>query len=208
MSIPVIDIGPLLASPITPSPSAEALKLEAAQKIYNAFSTWGFCQITGHNVSVNVQKDLVQNTKDFFALPEEKKLALHVKNGGVAWRGYMPQGGEGTHGSVDQKAGMYFGPEHSNDHPQFGLPLHGKNQFPDISVPGMRPAVLEYIKQVTELGKIICDALSMSLGLDEHFLRDNYLQPEPVTFFRAWRYALGAEVPEGKAWGIGEHSGE
>jgi isopenicillin N synthase-like dioxygenase len=81
-------------------------------------------------------------------------------------------------------------------------------QCPDISVSGMRPAVLEYIRQVTELGKIICDALSMSLGLDQHFLRDNYLQPEPVTFFRAWRYALGAEVLEGKAWRIGEHSGE
>jgi isopenicillin N synthase-like dioxygenase len=206
MSIPVIDISPFLASPIA-SPSAEALKV--AHDINKAFSTWGFCQITGHKVSTNIQKDLVRHTKDFFAQPEALKLALHVKNGGVAWRGYMPQGGEGTHGNVDQKAGMYFGPEHPSDHPQSGLPLHGKNQFPDATVPGMRPAVLQYIEQVTELGKAVCDALSLSFQLDGHFIRDKYLQPEPVAFFRTWKYALSAEVPEGQqAWGIGEHSGE
>lgn len=205
MPIPVIDITPLLSSPLSPSPTNEAMKV--SRYIYDACSTWGFFQITGHNVSVDVQRDLVQCTKDFFAQTEEQKLALHVQNGGVAWRGYMPHGGEGTHGRLDQKSGMYFGPEHPDDHPQAGLPLHGNNQFPDETIPAMRPAVIEYIKQVTELGKTISDALSLSLGLDGNFIRDNYFQPEPVAFFRAWKYSLGPEVPEGEAWGIGEHSG-
>ena len=67
----------------------------------------------------------------------------------------MPQGGEGTHGSVNQKAGMYFGPEHSNDHPQSGLSLHGKNQFPDISVPGMCPTVLKQESADLQVGSCI-----------------------------------------------------
>lgn len=29
---------------------------------------------------------------------------------GVAWRGYMRRGGEFTHGSQDQKEGLYLGP--------------------------------------------------------------------------------------------------
>lgn len=207
MAIPVIDIRNLLSSPITPTLTAEARQV--AQEFYQAFSTCGFCQIVGHNVSADVQKDLVKCTKELFALSEAQKLALHVKKGGVAWRGYMPHGGEGTKGRVDQKSGMYFGPEHPDDHPQTGLPLHGKNQFPDDSVPGMRPAVLEYIRQMTELGKAIVDALSLALELDGNFIRDNYLQPEPVAFFRTWKYSVDHGEPlKGEAWGIGEHSGK
>lgn len=205
MTIPVIDITPLFAAPLSPKPTPEALKV--SQEIYDACHTWGFFQITGHNVSIDVQKDLTRTAKEFFALPEEQKLALHVKNGGVAWRGYMPTGGEGTKGRIDQKAGMYFGPEHAPNHPQAGLPLHGKNQFPDAIIPGMRQAVLQYIDEVIELGKTITDALSLSLGLDGHFIREHYLQPEPVAFFRAWQYSLGDTTTESEAWGIGEHSG-
>lgn len=205
--IPLIDISALVSSPLAPSPSAE--QIEVARKIYDAFHTSGFIQITGHGISENLQKNLLQSTEQFFAQPEEAKLALHVKNGGVAWRGYMPYGGEGTRGRVDQKDGMYFGPEHPDDHPQAGLPLHGKNQFPDATVPEMRPAVLRYIEEVTEMGKTISDALSLALGLDGHFIRDNYLQAEPVVFFRAWKYERRVEEQSnGESWGIGEHSGE
>ena len=57
----------------------------------------------------------------------------------------MPLGGEGTRGRVDHKEGIYFGPEHPEGHPHAGLPLHGRNQFPDeASVPGMRETVLQY----------------------------------------------------------------
>src|SRR6202008_530350 len=108
-----------------------------------------------------------------------QKLALHVRKAGVAWRGYMPLGGEHTHGKLDHKEGMYFGPEQSADHPQAGMPLHGKNQFPDDALPDMRATVLTYIDQVTDLGKTICDAISLSLGLDGQFIRGHYLQPEP-----------------------------
>ncbi|KAF8132216.1 hypothetical protein K438DRAFT_1642349, partial [Mycena galopus ATCC 62051] len=62
-----------------------------------------------------------------FALPDADKLALDVRNGGIAWRGYMPLGGEGTHG-------------------------HGKNQFPsEEQVSGLRAAVLDYIAEVTKV---------------------------------------------------------
>lgn len=56
-----------------------------------------------------MQESLVKSTHALFDLPLEDRLALHVKNGGVAWRGYMPHGGEGTHGRVDQKEGFYLG---------------------------------------------------------------------------------------------------
>jgi isopenicillin N synthase-like dioxygenase len=38
----------------------------------------------------------------------------------VTWtsRGYMPMGGERTHGSVDHKEGLYLGPDHGPNHPR------------------------------------------------------------------------------------------
>lgn len=159
---------------------------EAASIVVNdlrdAFTTWGFCQIVGHNVSPALRSALLANARTFFDLPLDEKMEFHVKKGGVAWRGYMPQGGEGTHGRIDQKEGIYAGPEHPDTHPQTGLPLHGKNQFPDKTIPQMRNVVLEYIEKVSELGKVVCDAISMSLGMDRNFVRDNFLVPLNKTF--------------------------
>jgi isopenicillin N synthase-like dioxygenase len=84
----------------------------------------------------------------------------------------MPLGGEGTHGRVDHKEGVYFGPEHADDHPLLGMPLHGKNQFPsEDQVPGMRAAVLEYIAEVTKVGVAVVAGLSLGLGLEAGYLK-------------------------------------
>ncbi|GBE87209.1 hypothetical protein SCP_1004560 [Sparassis crispa] len=119
----------------------------------------------------------------------------------------MPLGGEGTHGRVDRKEGMYFGPEHPDDHRHTGMPLHGKNQFPDATIPAMRPTILQYIDEIVALGTLVCAAMSISLGLDAHCIRDNYLLPEPVALFRAFKYSPRSESQtNGEVWGIGEHS--
>ncbi|ETW82141.1 hypothetical protein HETIRDRAFT_451742 [Heterobasidion irregulare TC 32-1] len=200
--IVIIDISALLSSHTKP-PSPEAV--EVAKKIYAAFSTLGFCQFTGHDIPVELQADLVKCSQQFFALPEAEKSALHVKNGGIAWRVYAPLGGESTHGRTDWKEGIYFGPEHPADHPHAGMLLHGANQFPDASIPAMRGVVQDYVNFIIELGKIICDGLSSSLGLEKDFIRENYLQPEPVALFRCWSYPGISQEEE--IYGIGEHSG-
>ncbi|KAE9386714.1 2OG-Fe(II) oxygenase [Gymnopus androsaceus JB14] len=198
---PIIDIQPFLID----SSSQEASNV--ITNFRDAFTTWGFCQLVGHNVPPTLRSALLANAKTFFDLPLEEKLKVHVKNGGVAWRGYMPQGGEGTHGRIDQKEGIYAGPEHPDDHPQIGLPLHGKNQFPDTTIPEMRGVVLEYIEKVSELGRAVCDIISMSLGMDKEFVREKFLAPEPVALFRCFKYSLKEAPKEGSnIWGIGDHS--
>lgn len=209
--IPVIDVSPLfdgtILSPFGPSPAAR----EVCNTIHNACLTYGFFQATNTNVPSVLISQLAAALERFFALPEDQKLALHVQKGGPAWRGYMPWGGEGTKGKPDLKEGFYGGPEHDESHPLFGMPLHGKNQFPDAAVPEMRPAVLEYIDKITELGKTLCDAMSVGLELEPAFIRDNYLSPEPIQLFRAFRYVNKPEamkLTEGEPqYGIGEHSG-
>jgi hypothetical protein len=64
---------------------------------------------------------------------------------------------------------------------------------------------------VTELGKTISGAISLSFGLDKESIRDNYLQPEPVALLGGFKYVStdvqGAEDTEKEVWGIGEHTG-
>lgn len=205
-TIPVIDISPLYTLHRSGPPSPEALRV--SQEIYDAFHSWGFFQIVGHNVSVPLQNSLRACATEFFDLPDSEKLSIHVKNGGVAWRGYMPLGGEGTHGRIDHKEGVYCGPEHPDDHRHSGLPLHGKNQFPDASIPAMRPTVLEYIEQITHLGKTISGAVSLGLGLDRDYIEKELLSPEPVALFRCFKYSAElAKDTEKEIWGIGEHTG-
>ncbi|KAJ7125189.1 hypothetical protein C8R44DRAFT_669312 [Mycena epipterygia] len=202
-SIPVINCSALFTLTSPPSPEA----LATARELYAAASTWGFFQLTHHPVPPALQSSLLTAAQTFFALPDAEKLALDVRNGGVAWRGYMPLGGEGTHGRVDRKEGVYFGPEHADDHPLTGMPLHGKNQFPtEAQVPAMREAILAYIEAVTAVGIAVTAGLSMGLGLEPGFLKARLLEPEPVALFRCFKYAtLEADAGE-EVFGIGEHS--
>jgi isopenicillin N synthase-like dioxygenase len=203
-TIPVVDINPLISS------GTSVDKQKVVEQIYNAFTTWGFCQLIGHGVLRDSNDELFDKlfdtAEEFFAQPLPEKMELDVKTGGTAWRGYVPVGSEGTHGKVDRKEGIYFGPEHHEGHPNLGLPLYGKNQFPK-NIPAMRESVLEYIARIEEVGKTVCDAMSSALGLEPRFIRDHFLQPEPVVFFRAWRYEPRQESDDDDVWGIGEHSG-
>ncbi|KAF1992959.1 Clavaminate synthase-like protein [Amniculicola lignicola CBS 123094] len=152
----------------------------AIQAIHSAASTWGFFLLTGTEVSPSIQTSLLSTSQAFFDLPLEVKASLNIRN-----RGH-------THGHVDWKEGLYVGPEHSKDHPLVSLPLHSKSQFPDQVLPSMRHEVLEYIGEVTKLGKTLTDVFSLGLGLREDELRGCLLEPEPV------------DSKEG--FGIGEHT--
>ncbi|KAI0146281.1 hypothetical protein GGR57DRAFT_506576 [Xylariaceae sp. FL1272] len=203
--VPVIDIAPYF----TDGPSCEESR-HVAQLIHEAASKWGFFMITNTSVDPETQSALVSSARAFFDLPEEIKLALDVRAGGPAWRGYMPLGGEHTHGSLDWKEGLYVGPEHGDKHTLYGMPLHGKNQFPDHALPEMRHDVLEYLQQVTELGKTLTDIFSLALGLEHKELRQRLIEPEPVVLFRCFKYAPlqeKAALENGdEGYGIGEHT--
>jgi isopenicillin N synthase-like dioxygenase len=186
----------------------------AVQALHEAASTWGFVVITGTRVSHQIQSNVSSASQAFFNLPLETKLNFDVRNGGIAWRGYMPLGGEHTHGYVDWKEGLYFGIEQADDHPLVDMPLHGKNQFPDQILPDMRPQVLQYLDEVTNLGKTLTDMFSMGLGLGKDELRHCLLDPEPVVLFRCFKYApvqaeeaRGPTKIEDQGFGIGEHTG-
>ncbi|EFR04407.1 2OG-Fe(II) oxygenase [Nannizzia gypsea CBS 118893] len=183
--VPIIDSTPLFTSESFTSPEC----LTTISQIHSAFCTWGICVLTGTNsIPPELTKSLSTALNKFFALSSQKKEALHLKNGGWAWRGYMPWGGEGSKGNTDQKEGFYGGPELNpeEEHELKGLPTYGKNQFPDEDVPEMR-----------------YDAMSVGLGWDKGEMRKRLLEPEPIQLFRAFKYSKRDGV---ESCGIGEHS--
>ena len=195
-AVPVIDIAPLV--------NQQAERAEVAAQLYHACREYGFFYVRGHGVDSGLIKRLESVSQQFFAQDEALKQEIRMERGGRAWRGYFPVGGELTAGQPDQKEGLYFGTELGSDDPRVraGLPLHGPNLFPD-SVPELRKTVLEYMEALTQLGHVLMQGVSLSLGLEDTYFANHYTT-DPLTLFRIFHYPAVSHADE--HWGVGEHT--
>jgi len=191
--LPVIDVAPLREGGDVARVSAE---------IGAACRDLGFFYATGHGIGAATLAELDAASRRFFALPEERKMDVAMANGGGAWRGYFPVGGELTSGKPDLKQGLYFGEELSAGDPRVaaGLPLHGRNLFPK-DVPELRPAVLRFIDEATAAAHAIMEGVALSLGLDAQYFRRTYTA-RPTLLFRVFEYPAS----DSEGWGVGEHT--
>jgi isopenicillin N synthase-like dioxygenase len=197
-TIPVIDIHRLVAGEINRT---------VAQQIHRACRHWGFFYITGHGVSENLQQQLEQLSRQFFAQDLQTKLAIRMALAGKAWRGYFPVGDELTSGIPDLKEGIYFGAELPEDHPMVRshTPLHGQNLFPE-NIEGFRETVLEYMHQMTHLAHTLMRGIALSLGLEPDYFVNRYTT-DPLVLFRIFNYPpFNASAPSQSLWSVGEHT--
>jgi isopenicillin N synthase-like dioxygenase len=202
--LPVVDVAALR--------STGAARDEVARRLDAACRDVGFFYVVGHAVDDGLQAELEALSREFFGLPEDEKARIAMAEGGRAWRGWFPVGGELTSGRPDRKEGIYFGAELARDHPRVaaGVPLHGPNLFP-TSPPGLRDAVLAYMAAMTELGHLLASAIARGLGLPDDWFA-TYLTADPTVLFRIFHYpatpdAGGAGQPTGeRAWGVAEHT--
>lgn len=199
MSVPIIDIKPLISGDFD-SPEAKSL----VSSLHDVCKEHGFFYITGHGIDTSLITKLDTLSSAFFELPFEEKNKIHMKNGGLAWRGFFGLHEELTSGKPDGKEGIYFGLEHDDAHPAViaKKPMHGKNQFPEI--PEFKETVLEYISKVSALGHVVMSAIALSLGLSHDYFDDQYLMNDPTVLFRIFSYP---DSSTGSAeWGVGEHT--
>lgn len=179
---------------------------EVADQIGHACREYGFFYIIGHDVDESLQLNLMNISQKFFALPLETKLKLRMLNGGIAWRGYFPCGGELTSGKPDMKEGIYFGEElnEENELVKKKTPLHGKNLFPD-ELPEFRSVVLDYMNSILKVGHSVLQGIAISLELDENYFYDRYTG-HPLQLFRIFNYPAKKFVQDKGLWGVGEHT--
>jgi isopenicillin N synthase-like dioxygenase len=177
----------------------------AAEAVRDACRRAGFFYVVGHGVDAALQDRLEALSRQFFAEPIERKMAIRMELGGPAWRGYFPVRGELTKGKPDLKEGLYFGAELSDEHPRVaaGTPLHGRNLFPDI--PRFRETVLDYLAAMTGLGHRMMEIFGLSLGLGESYFHDRYTR-DPLVLFRVFNYPASELRRAEPEWGVGEHT--
>lgn len=196
-TVPVINIAPLV--------SGKGDVQEVANALHRACREFGFFYIAEHGVSSQLQHNLEEQSKTFFARPLDEKMQIRMELGGKAWRGYFPVGDELTSGKPDLKEGIYFGIELNKDDPrvQKKLPMHGPNLFPE-DMPKFRQTVLQYMEEITRLGHLLMQGLALSLQLPSNYFSNRYTT-DPLTLFRIFHYPPAASNPEAE-WGVGEHT--
>jgi polar amino acid transport system ATP-binding protein len=178
-----------------------------AAQIDWAAAEFGFFYVIGHDLNQRAIEHLQSLSREFFAWPLHRKLELHMKLGGRAWRGYFPVGGELTSGRPDFKEGLYLGEELGEEDVRVAQawPLHGKNLFPGIA--GFDAAVTQYQEAMTRLGHDLMSLFARGLGLQDDFFRSNYTA-RPTTLFRIFNYPAGAGDAQSPvdSFGVGAHT--
>jgi isopenicillin N synthase-like dioxygenase len=196
-TLPLVDVAPLLDPRGTPADCRRV-----GQAIDAACRDTGFLLVTGHGVDQELRDDLERLSREFFALPDDRKADIAMSRGGLAWRGWFPVGGELTSGKPDRKEGVYFGTELPPTDPrvQADTPLHGPNLFP-VDPADLKRVVLRWIEQVTALGQAVLSGIALGLGLDRDWFA-RHLTADPTVLFRVFHYPPG----DTESWGVGEHT--
>jgi isopenicillin N synthase-like dioxygenase len=197
---PIIDIGAL----VDPTDASEREAAQVGARIVDAGHDLGFFQIIGHGVDPALRAELLQTSRRFFALPADEKEQISMAQGGPAWRGWFPIGGELTSGVPDGKEGLYFGLELDDRDPRVraGLPMHGANLFPQRP-PELQRLVLAWIEAVTDAGHAVLRGIAVGLGLAPDWF-DGWCA-EPTVLFRIFHYPPPPPGFDG-SWGVAEHT--
>ncbi len=162
----------------------------------------GFFYLTGTGVTPELEARLHRAALDFFALPEEDKLAIENVQS-PHFRGYTRIGGERTQGRVDWREQIDIGPEReaidTEDAPDWAR-LIGPNLWP-AAQPELRDVVLEWHDHLTGVARKLLRAWALSLGAPESYFDDHF--GDPSTLIKIVRYP-GTTEPEPQQ-GVGAH---
>jgi len=197
VGLPVVDIAPFIADPIS------AAAQPVVEALVQACHETGFVYITGHGIDPALDDEIFRVAREFFALPVAERQELAIANS-AAFRGYTTLGDERTNGLADWREQLDIGPEEDAPTDPSAPPWHklrGPNQWPS-SLPAMKPTVLEWMEQIEALGVTALRALSLGLGQPMDFF-DHAFMPESDVHLKVIRYPQRAE-PEARQ-GVGAH---
>jgi isopenicillin N synthase-like dioxygenase len=205
LSLPLIDVGPLLSG----APSSSSVS-SCAKEIDSACRESGFFRITNHGVSADLRQRLDKLSREFFALDNSLKAKCAMPLAGSAWRGWFGVGDELTSGVPDRKEGLYIGQQLSANDPRViaQTPLHGANLYPQV------PAELgecadEWFAAMQHLGAALMRGVALGLQMPDDWFAKSIAR-EPTCLFRIFHYPPIdiLRVPQDgiSEWGVAEHT--
>lgn len=162
---------------------------------------WGFFYLIGHGISDQLRTDLIAQAREFFALPEDRKQAIHMVNS-PHFRGYTAVGNEITRGVRDEREQIDIGAEREvlTDVDEDWAVLVGPNQWP-AELPEFRTTVETWRGETERVARTLLAAWLTSLGQSPDQLDEAFEVPSEL--IKVVRYPA---VPEdGSRQGVGAH---
>ncbi len=160
----------------------------------------GFFYLTGTGVTPRLEQRIHRAARNFFALPDEEKLAIeNVRS--PHFRGYTRIGGERTQGKVDWREQIDIGPERApiEGGPAFNR-LIGPNLWP-AAQPELREVVSAWHETLSAVSRRLLRAWAQVLGAEESYFDRHF--GEPSTLIKIVRYP-GTREPRPRQ-GVGAH---
>ena len=201
--LPEIDLAPFIAAPH----SAAARRL--VTRLREACHGPGFCYLVGHGVPPELDAEVMEVSRRFFALPETERRALAIANS-PHFRGYTVLGGELTKGVSDWREQLDVGLEEpaavvARDDPPWRR-LRGPNQWP-ARLPAMQTTVLTWMRAMDRVGLAVLRALALGLSQPlNHF--DAVVLPRGDPHLKIIRYpAQPRDAENGQGVGMHHDSG-
>ena len=195
-SLPVIDLSLLDDSPDDQRRFRNELRA--------ATHDVGFFSLVGHGVPDELCARMFDTAREFFALPEEQKLAIE-NVGSPHFRGYTRTGGERTLGKVDWREQIDIGAERDAVPTGEGVDdywiLEGPNLWPE-QLPQLRLDAEEWMSLLGDVSTRLLRAWAESLGASPDVF-DEAFAANPSPNMKIVRYpGIDAEEP---AQGVGAH---
>lgn len=164
----------------------------------------GFFYLTGHGIEPGLIDEVLDLSRRFFRLPEAEKLAIQMIHS-PQFRGYNSAGLEYTRGKPDWREQVDVGPERPalalDKNAPAWMRLIGPNQWPN-ALPELKPALLRFQDEVTNLGIRLTELLAESLGQEPDVFAPIYT-PAPNQLIKIIRYP-GRATAQGDQ-GVGAH---
>ncbi|QLK61183.1 isopenicillin N synthase family oxygenase [Enterobacteriaceae bacterium Kacie_13] len=195
-NIPLIDFSQFSASPQKREAFLSELRY-AAREI-------GFFYLKNHGIDKTLLCDVQNASRQFFALPEEEKLAVAMINSSH-FRGYNRAASEITRGQPDWREQFDLGAERPklpiDDSTPAWARLQGPNQWPE-ALPELRPLLLRWQQEMTAMSLSLLRAFALALKLPEEAFDPLYGE-KPNEHIKLIRYP-GRPEGEGNQ-GVGAH---
>ncbi|KAM0815672.1 putative Iron/ascorbate oxidoreductase [Seiridium cardinale] len=195
LKLPLIDLSGFI------SPESPEDKARVVAEVRNACEEFGFFQVKGHGVPLDLQHALLQSLERLFSMPKEEKLKLSYLDN-PSRRGYEASGMSLRDGDPmpDAKEAYYLGRE--DEKVEFSG-FYGPNVWPDLPEQEFRNPVWEYYEKTRDLGKVIWEILLAGLGHSPDVMEA--FAKRPLVQMKMIRYPSPPNTLPGQ-FGVGAHN--
>ena len=176
-----------------------------ADAIGNAAQSSGFFRICDHGIDMELIEGTYDAASRFFALSERSKGRYYIGNS-TNHRGYVPFTEKGDYPDEVNRSYEAFdlGLDLPSVDPDYlaGNRLLGPNVWPALD--DFKKPVSAYYAKVSMLGRLLCSALELYLGLPDGTMKRH--MNKPISQLRLLHYVRQASIKEHTSVNMGAHT--